>query len=367
MRRVIAWFLTAAATWAVAAPPARLGLNENAFGPPPPVAAAVHAAVGDLAYYTGADAARLVAAIAEREGVDADQIVLGELLEALGLHLGLRAGAGAEFIYSVPGYPALVDAAARVGGRVVGVPLDAGLRNDLPAIAARIHDRTAAVFLVNPHNPSGTVSARDDWHAFLRAAAARTVVVVDEAYLEYSPDFAELSAVGHTREGANVVVYRTFGKAYGLAALPLGYAVAPRELAAALRSQGVGAFRDQNRLAVAAALAALADRAYLPRLAADVGAERVRWHDWLDARGLRRTDSVGNFVFFDSGQPHADLAAALAARGVIVARAFPPYGTWLRVTIGRPEDNARAREALAATLKERSTGRAVSEAAPGTP
>jgi len=103
-----------------------------------------------------------------------------------------RAGrASGEFIYSEPGYTALVDAVAPRGGVVVGVPVNAHLENDLSAIAARVTDRTRAIYVVNPHNPTGTVSEAVPFEAFLIEMAKRTTVIVDEAYLEFEPDFAQ--------------------------------------------------------------------------------------------------------------------------------------------------------------------------------
>ena len=333
-----------------AEPPVRLTLNENPFGPSPLVVPAVQGDLANLYRYTGDEAAALTAQIAAKEGVAPEQIVLGDLLEALGQHFSIRGGPGGEFIYSVPGYPALVDAAARVGGVVVAVPLDAALENDLPAIAARVNARTRAVFLVNPHNPSGTASDAAKFHAFLSTVSRQALVVVDEAYLEFSDDYAGRTAVAHTRAGENVLVYRTFAKAYGLAALSLGYAVAPRPVADFLRQQGLGGARELNRLALTAASASLRDADYLGRVHDAVAAERAKWHAVLDQLGLRHTDSRANFVYFDAGRPHAEVAAALKSAGILVGRAFPPYDRWIRITIGLPEENARAQAALRQAL-----------------
>ncbi len=328
----------------------RLTLNENPFGPSPLVVPALQAGLTDLHRYTGDEAAALTAQLAAKEGVAPEQIVLGDLLEALGLHLSLRGGPGGEFIYSVPGYPALVDAAARVGGVVVSVPLDARLENDLPALAAKVTPRTRAVFLVNPHNPSGTVSNAAKFHEFLHTASQHALVVVDEAYLEFSDDFAGRSAVSHTRAGENVLVYRTFAKAYGLAALSLGYAVAPRPVADFLRQQGLGGARELNRLSVTAAAASLRDASYLGQIHDAVAAERAKWHAVLDQLGLKHTDSQANFVYFDAGPLRAEVIARLKDAGVLVGRAFPPYDGWIRITIGLPGENARAQAAVRQAL-----------------
>lgn len=331
---------------APAGPLVRLTLNENPFGPSPLAARAIQENLGGLHRYVGDEAAALVQQIAAYEQVAPEQIVTGEILEALGTQLSLQAGPGGEFIYTVPGYPALVDAAARVGGKVVSVPLSAKLENDLPALARAITSKTRALFLVNPHNPSGTVSPTAEFAAFVREASKKALVIIDEAYLEFSNDYAGRTGVTFTRAGENVLVFRTFAKAWGLAGLPLGYAIAPRPVADFLRQSGLGAPRDLNRLAVAAASASFRDTGYIERVRRAVATERDLWHAFLDRKKLTRTPSEANFVYFDAGRPHAEVVRALQAGGIAIGRAFPPYDRWVRITIGLPEENAKVRAVL---------------------
>jgi histidinol-phosphate aminotransferase len=171
-------------------------------------------------------------------------------------------------------------------------------------------------------------------------------VIVDEAYLEFSDDYAGRTVIDLVRAGENVLVFRTFSKAFGLAALPLGYAVAPVKLAESLRKSGVGFPRSLNRLALAAAGASLQDNGYIERVHNAIDAERLKWFRVLNDLKATFTPSQANFVFFDVGRPHAEVTGALAANGIIVARAFPPYDRWIRVTIGLPEENERAQVAL---------------------
>jgi histidinol-phosphate aminotransferase len=340
--------VAASITWATApaAGVTRLSLNESPFGPSPRAVEAIQNALTEIARYAGDDAHALEQQIADREGVSPDQIILGEILDSLGLQLALDGGAGGEFIYSEPGYTALVDAVAPGGGVVVGVPLNAHLENDLPAIAARVTARTRSIYIVNPHNPTGTVSEAVPFKAFLREMAERTTVIVDEAYLEFEPDFAQKTAVELTRSGANVVVFRTFGKIYGLAGMPIGYAVAPKGIAGSLKRIGLGAAHSLNRLALTAAAASLRDPGYLDGIRLKVVEERQKWHTLLDTMGRRRSNSRGNFVFFDTGQPHEVVAAHLMDEGIEIARAFPPFDHWVRISIGLPAENGRARDAI---------------------
>ncbi len=324
----------------------RLDLNESSYGPSPRVGPAVQRALVEAPrYVSAAQLQALQVQIATLEGVAPEQVIVGEVLEALGQHLALTEGAGG-FIYSVPGYGALVDAARPFGGRAVEVPLNARLENDLPALLAAITPDTRALFVVNPHNPSGTLSPGADFDRFVSAAQARTLVIVDEAYLDYREDAAALSAVRLLRQGQNVVVFRTLGKIHALAGLQVGYALAPTGLAGALRQRWVGGAHAQNQLSLAAAAAALADTAHVAQVRRSVALERQRWRQVLTGLGLRSTEAAGNFVFVDTGRPHAAVAAGLLQQGVRIARVFAPYDTWVRITIGTPAENRRAHQAL---------------------
>jgi histidinol-phosphate aminotransferase len=149
----------------------------------------------------------------------------------------------------------------------------------------------------------------------------------------------------------NVAVFRTFSKCYGLAALPLGYAVVPCALAEMLRRRGVGIPRSLNRLSVVAAAASLRDGAYLAAVREQVTAERARWLSTLRELNLRTCEWHGNFVFFETGRPHREFAAAMLSAGVNIGRSFPPLDGWARISIGLPEENALAQEALRALLR----------------
>jgi len=269
---------------------ARLSLNENPFGPSPRALQAIRDQSAELWRYVDDEADVLTPAIVAREGVSADQIVLGEILEALGRHLAASGPAGAEFIYSEPGYTALVNAVRPAGGVVVGVPLNDRLENDLAAIAAKVTAKTRAVYLVNPHNPSGTVSDAVPFTAFVRDLSQRATVIVDEAYLEFEPDFAQRTVAGLTRVGGNVIVFRTFGKLYGLAGLNVGYAIAPKPLAASLKRAGIGTPETLTRPALSAAAASLRDDDYVTTTRAMVKVERDKWHLLFDGLKLRHTE-----------------------------------------------------------------------------
>lgn len=186
---------------------------------------------------------------------------------------------------------------------------------------------------------------------FVRELSKRTLVIVDEAYLEFTPDFEQRTVAGLVRDGAQVAVFRTFSKIYGLASLSIGYVLAPAQLAASLKRFGVGAFFGLNRLSLIAANASLKDTAYVSTVRAKVKAERNAWHELFRMRKIRFAQAHGNFVFFDSGQPHQAVAAALAAQGIEVGPTYPALDTWVRISIGLPKENEIARRAVAGLLR----------------
>jgi histidinol-phosphate aminotransferase len=331
---------------------ARLSLNENPYGPSPAVVAALQREFSNLCRYTGAEYDGLVGLIAAKEGVPKEQIILGEILEPLGTYLSLQGGPGGEFIYSDPGYTALIDSAVAVGGRAIGVPLNSRLENDLPAITAKVNQRTRAVFVVNPHNPTGIAGDTEQLKNFARTVSRQALVIVDEAYLEFADRFTQRTLADLVRGGENVIVFRTFAKVYGLAGLDIGYGLMPRAIAKALSAQGLNNPHLFNRLAVAAAAASLRDAGYVAGVTRQVAQERETWFQLFRDLKLKFTPSSGNFVFFETGRPHAEFAAALLKEGVEIGRAFPPYELWARVSIGLPEENAMARAAVSKSLRK---------------
>ena len=330
----------------------RLSLNENPYGPSPGVTDAIQREFNRLNRYADSQTAlHLTEQIATYEHVPVEQVILGEILGFLGVYLGSKGGPGGEFIYSTPGYLALIDAAARVGGVGVPVPLNAQYQNDLPALSAKVNQRTRAIYLVNPHNPTGTVNDGEGFKRFLRNISQNTVTIVDEAYLEYTADFSSRSAVSLVRDGASVMVFRTFDKIHALAGLPIGYVLAPRALADALRKQGAGDAESLGRLNIVAASAALRDTAQVERTQKAVAHERRIWLPILHDLNLRHAEPNANFVFFNAGMPQPKLAAAMLSQGIDIGRAHPPYANWARITIGLPEENHRAQAALRHALE----------------
>jgi histidinol-phosphate aminotransferase len=329
---------------------ARLSLNENPFGPSPAAMEAItrSLAAGKACRYPYGEAGELVNLIAQKEGVAPEQIVLGigssEILETVGGHFGLMKG---EVIHALPGYLQLPGAVRNLGGTVVTVPVNARLEHDLPAMAAAITKPNTIVYIANPNNPTGTVVPTAELRAFIEEVSAKAFVFLDEAYLDIADDYAGRTLVGLVQRNPNLLVARTFSKIYGLAGMRIGYGVTSAKFAAQLRNYGLGVTTYPS---VVAAIASLKDAAYVPQARAQIVAEREKLLAML--RELKRpyAESQTNFVFFQTGRPHAEVHAAMMKESVAIARAFPPMLDWARITIGLPEENALARAALRKVL-----------------
>ena len=326
----------------------RLNYNENPFGPAPSAKAAMRAAVDTSFRYADAEEQALLELIAAREGCRPSQIVMGagsgEILDVAGFHFGLEKG---EIVAANPSYMALLNAADRVGGKAVRVPLNARLEHDLPAMAAAVGPHTSLVYIVNPNNPTGTVCDAVELKRFVREQSERTTVFIDEAYLQLTDDFAGRTCAPLAIEGRNVVVARTFSKLYGLAGMRLGYAVMPEKLAVSLKARMTGSL---SIVTIAAATASLNDAAFVTTARAQLKAGREALV--AEVRKLGRDYAVpqGNFVFFKTGMPAMDFIARMRAEGVEVGRPFPPMLDWARISIGLPEEMEACHRAMRKVL-----------------
>ncbi len=327
----------------------KLASNENPRGPGPGVRAAIAAAVGELPRYPDSNGFALKAALSRRLGVAPEQLVLGngsnDVLELVTLAF-LQAGDDAVYAqHAFIVYPLATQAR---GARGIEVPAkDFG--HDLPAMRAAITGNTRVVFIANPNNPTGSWIPPATLEAFVASVPREVVVVLDEAYNEYLVPTDRAPSVEWIARHPNLVVSRTFSKAYGLAALRVGYGIMDAALADLLNR--VRQPFNVNALAQAAALAALADSDYVEesRLLNEAG--RAQLAAGLQVLGVRYLPSHGNFVLANVGAA-SEVNDALLKQGVIV-RPVANYGlpAWLRITVGLPEENTRFLTALAKTLK----------------
>ena len=325
----------------------KLASNENPYPPVPAVVEAVAAAAGDVNRYGDHRATDLRAAIAGWLDVDVDRVAAGcgsvGLLQQL---LLAYVDPGDEVVYPWPSFEAYPIDVQLTGGVEVTVPL-VDHTFDLEAVAAAVTDRTKLVLLANPNNPTGTAVHVDQLRRLVEQVPGDVLVVVDEAYREFvTADLGD--PITDLQPGhPNVVVLRTFSKAFGLAALRTGYAVADPEVVVELDKVLI-AFAV-NHLAQVASLAAIAARDEVQAVVDRITAERDRVVASLRADGWDLPDAHANFVYLPLGSRTDVVFPEMERRGVVV-RPFPGVG--MRVTIGTPAQNDR----FLATLAEVAAG-----------
>ena len=331
----------------------KLASNENPLGMPASAKAAIAAATEDLGRYPDSNGFELKAKLSEKFDVPAEWLTLGngsnDILE-LAAHALVRAGE--SIVYAEYSFAVYALATQEVGARAIEVK-SRQYGHDLDAMAAAIAPDTKLVFVANPNNPTGTFVSAAEIEAFLAKVPPHVVVVLDEAYNEYLDADQQYESTGWVRKYPNLMVSRTFSKAYGLAGLRVGYGVAQPPLTDLLNR--VRQPFNVNSLAQAAAVAALGDVAFLQRSAELNRDGKAQLVAAFERMGLEYVKSSGNFVMVRVGTDDgagARVNLAMLKQGVIV-RPVANYGLpqWLRITIGLPEENAACIAALEQALK----------------
>jgi histidinol-phosphate aminotransferase len=332
----------------------KLASNETPYPPHPAVVEAIDAATATLNRYPDPTASALRRGLAERHGVGAGKVAVGNgSCEILLAAAQAMLEPGAEIVYAWPSFSMYPHLAAMTGARAVTVPLDEHGRHDLEAMAAEVTVATRIVLVCNPNNPTATALGADELDDFVGRLPHHVLVVLDEAYIEFSlledPD-ESLRLLGCHH---NVVLLRTFSKVYGLCGLRAGYALGPESFRLAV--DRVRQPFSVNALAQAAAAEALRHGDEVERRVERTVVERLHVQEALAGRGLWVTDSQANFSWVALGGDDEEERAAreeevyegLARRGVIVREgsALGAAGH-LRVTYGTREENDRFLGAL---------------------
>ena len=329
----------------------RLGANESAFGISPRAAAAMREAVDKVSWYGDPEGFELRAAIAALHGVDAAEVCLaGGIDELLGLTVRMLVEPGAPVVVSLGGYPTFNYHVAGYGGVLQRVPYRDD-HEDLAGLAAMAHATGARlIYLANPDNPMGTWHDAATISAFIDTLPAGSVLVLDEAYIEFAPPgTAPVIDLADSR----VIRMRTFSKAHGMAGARIGYALASRELVT-----GYDKVRNHfgiNRVALTGALASLSDPAFIEQVAAEVAAGREHYYRLAEALALKVIPSATNFVAIDIGSAvrARRLLQALEARGVFIRMpGVAPLDRCVRVSVGTAPQRERLAELLPAALHE---------------
>jgi histidinol-phosphate aminotransferase len=310
----------------------KLSSNENPFDPLPGVVQAANA-VDAFNRYPDASALPLRERLAARFGVTADEVHVGAGSVALLAQLILAAaGPGDEVLYawrSFEAYPGLVTVA---GATSVPVPNRPDHGHDLPEMAAAITDRTRAIIVCSPNNPTGTIVTAEEFNAFMAVVPRDLLVILDEAYAEFVTDPDAVNGPELLSRYPNLVVLRTFSKAYGLAGLRVGYAIGPVRILDAARSTAIPL--SVTGPASAAAIASLdAERELLQRVRVIADRRDAAWQA-LTEQGWDIPKPQGNFLWLPTGEATAEVADRLLAAGLVV-RPFHPEG--IRISIGEAE------------------------------
>ncbi|MCK5640441.1 MAG: histidinol-phosphate transaminase, partial [Gammaproteobacteria bacterium] len=332
----------------------KLASNENPLGPGQKVMEAIQSCLPELARYPDGNGFKLKAMLAESHGVVLEQITLGngsnDILELLARTFLTPEH---EVVFSAHAFAVYPIVTQAVGAKAVITPTrDWG--HDLQAMAEAITDKTRLIFIANPNNPTGTCLGATELQAFLKGVPENIIVVLDEAYFDYAHD-ADFGrddypdGIQWLAQYPNLVVTRTFSKAYGLAGLRIGYGVSHPQLADLLNR--VRQPFNVNSLAMGAACVALEDRAHLSESLRLNREGMARLESEFTTMGLSFIPSSGNFIAVDVGRAGSDIYEALLYEGVIV-RPVANYNmpNHIRVTVGLPEENERFITALRKVL-----------------
>jgi histidinol-phosphate aminotransferase len=323
----------------------KLASNESPLEPNPRVIAAIHKELAQITRYPDGNGFRLKQKLGERFGLEMEGITLGngsnDLLVMIAQAFLCK---GRNAVFSQYAFSVYASATKATGAEARELPAREW-GNDLERMLLAIDENTRMVFLANPNNPTGTWFDRSSFNSFLKRVPLQTIVVLDEAYIEYADDPSLPNGLDYLKIHKNLIVCRSLCKAYGLAGLRLGYAASSPQLASILNR--IRQPFNVNCLALAGACAAVDDTAYL-----DAGRElnrrgRIQLQDGLTRLGLPWIPSRTNFVTADFSRPAAPIYEALLSKGIIV-RPLAGYGmpNHLRISVGTPQQIARFLEAL---------------------
>lgn len=322
--------------------PHKLSSNENPHPPLPQIVRAAELALADMHRYPDFASTQLVNAIAQRFEVPVGDVAVGTGSVGMCQQLvQITSGPGDSVVFgwrSFESYPIVTMIA---GATPVRVALDADDRHDLDAMLSAVDETTRLIYICNPNNPTGTAVGAAAIEAFLQAVPSDVLVVIDEAYREFVDPGQVPDGLDFYRRYENVAVLRTFSKAYGLAALRVGFCIAHEPVATALRKVQVPF--GVSTVAQAAAIAAFDCEDELLERVRGIVAERHRVIDGLTALGVHPADTEANFVWLRMGERTIEFADVCEAVGLAVR---PFAGEGVRVTIGEPEANDRFLEVV---------------------
>ncbi|MBB3109296.1 histidinol-phosphate aminotransferase [Paenibacillus phyllosphaerae] len=328
----------------------KLASNENPFGSSPKAIEAIQAELANISIYPDSFSTELAAAVGSYLNVTAKQLIFGAGSDEVILMLARAyVHPGDETIMADETFSIYKHNVQVEGAVCIEVPLKDGT-HDLPAMLAKVTDKTKIIWVCNPNNPTGTVVGKDELHAFLKQVPEHVIVVLDEAYFEYVAEEKAPDSVALLGEFKNLVLLRTFSKIYGLASLRIGYGVGHPDVIHFINQ--VREPFNTTRVAQAAATASIQDQAFVAECKAR-NAEGLRYLTGeFERMGLHYFEPNGNFVMFDTKLPSTQVFDGLLRRGIISRARWAHYPTYIRITVGSQEQNEKFIAALEQVLQE---------------
>jgi histidinol-phosphate aminotransferase len=327
---------------------ARLGLNENPYGPAPSAIKAMTEALSTGAYYPFGGVQRLMEMIAERHGVTTDHIIVssgsGELLNAIGVAYGKSGTLISTNLF----WDSYFNYAEDKGVKTVRVPLKADFSHDFAAMEAAITPETALVSVCNPNNPTGILEKAADIHAFAKSASAKATVLIDEAYIELTDQPVSNSVIDLIRAGHNIAITRTFSKIYGMAGIRVGYVISTPANIAKIKPYVMG---GMNSVGLAGAVACYNDEPFLTYSRSKVTEAREMVLAAVKSAGLTALPSVTNFVWVNVGMDANIVRDRMAARQIMIRGVYGKWKNWSRVSMGKIPDVERYCKALPEVIR----------------
>ncbi len=317
----------------------RLCFNENLYGPSPAAVRAIVRSAGEVHLYPDPGGWGLRKALQNRHGIAPERIILGNGADSLITLISTTfLNPGDEVLFCEPTFSIYSSAARIAMGKPVSLPLDQAYRFDLDRLSASVTPRTKLIFVCNPNNPTGTVLPSGRIEEFLRSLPEGVLTVLDEAYVDFM-DAEKVPPVFEWIEaGLPVICLRTFSKAYGLAGMRIGYAMAREDIIQALYR--VREPFSVSTLAIRAAIGALSDQTYYLKVTQSIREERERLQKAFHERGLSFVPSQANFIFVDFKRESERVCQRMSRQGVLI-RCSAPWGmsTWARISVGTPPAN----------------------------
>ena len=314
----------------------RLTSNENPYGPSKRVRAAITDAFNVTCRYPSINLRPLVEAIATKEDVSKNHIVITggatEGLKAAGITYGSN---GNEIIAADPTFQAMLRYAENFDGYIHRVASNDKLEHDLDAMSDRVTSKTGIIFICNPNNPTGTLLEKNELRDFCNTHEKKAVIFSDAAYYDYitDPDYPSMTEL--VKEGKNIIVSKTFSKVYGLAGIRIGYLIARPDIAVRLKDNIMAM---TNVLAIAAATEALKDDEFYKFSITKNAKAKDIIYETLNSLKLPYIKSPTNFVFFNSGRHIKELSSQMRNEGIAIGRPFPPLYDWCRISTGTTEE-----------------------------